>query len=64
MRPSLLALSLTLAAAGAHADEGMWLPSQLPQIATQLRDAGFEGDPASLADLHHGVERRAGEVGQ
>ena len=51
MRPSLLALSLTLAAAGAHADEGMWLPSQLPQIATQLRDAGFEGDPASLADL-------------
>ena len=51
MRPSLLALSLTLAAAGAHADEGMWLPSQLPQIATQLRHAGFEGDPASLADL-------------
>ena len=51
MRPSLLALSLTLAAASAHADEGMWLPSQLPQIATQLREAGFEGDPATLADL-------------
>ena len=35
----------------AQADEGMWLPSQLPGIAAQLRQAGFQGDPASLADL-------------
>ncbi|MFC7301170.1 S46 family peptidase [Cognatiluteimonas weifangensis] len=35
----------------AQADEGMWMPSQLPGIAGQLRQAGFQGDPASLADL-------------
>jgi hypothetical protein len=35
----------------AQADEGMWMPSQLPGIAAQLRQAGFQGDPASLADL-------------
>nr|WP_202935592.1 S46 family peptidase [Pseudoxanthomonas kaohsiungensis] len=29
----------------------MWMPSQLPQIAAQLREAGYAGDPASLADL-------------
>ena len=33
------------------ADEGMWLPSQLPRIATQLKAAGFEGNPSDLADL-------------
>jgi len=33
------------------ADEGMWLPSQLPQIASQLKAAGFEGNPSDLADL-------------
>ncbi|MBO9718120.1 MAG: S46 family peptidase [Pseudoxanthomonas sp.] len=38
-------------AAQAQADEGMWMPSQLPQIAAQLRAAGFTGDPAALADL-------------
>jgi len=52
MRPSLLALPLALCAAtAAHADEGMWLPSQLPQIAGSLRAAGFQGDPAGLAEL-------------
>ena len=35
----------------AHADEGMWLPEQLPSIAGPLRAAGFAGDPAALADL-------------
>src|SRR3546814_2169151 len=29
----------------------MWLPSQLPAIADQLRAAGYKGDPAALADL-------------
>jgi hypothetical protein len=37
--------------APASADEGMWLPSQLPQIASQLKAAGFEGNPSDLADL-------------
>ncbi|MGS1077408.1 S46 family peptidase [Pseudoxanthomonas beigongshangi] len=35
----------------AQANEGMWMPSQLPQLAGPLRQAGFEGDPAALADL-------------
>lgn len=47
---SLLALGIALALP-AHAYEGMWMPSQLPELAKPLREAGFEGDPASLADL-------------
>jgi hypothetical protein len=42
---------LSVATAQAHADEGMWMPSQLPDIAAQLRAAGYRGDPAELADL-------------
>ena len=45
-----LALGLTLAA-GAHADEGMWLPMQLPELAKPLKAAGFKGDPADLATV-------------
>ncbi|MFN7136737.1 MAG: S46 family peptidase, partial [Thermomonas sp.] len=45
------ALALTLAGGTAHADEGMWMPSQLPQLAAQLKAAGFQGDPAALADV-------------
>lgn len=51
MRRCLLALSLTLCTAAGHADEGMWLPSQLPEIADALRAAGFQGDPRDLAEL-------------
>lgn len=50
-RPLAAALALTLAAGAAHADEGMWMPSQLPQLRAQLMAAGFRGDPAALADL-------------
>lgn len=50
MRGALLASAAGLAF-GAHADEGMWMPSQLPQIADQLAAAGYQGDPAELADL-------------
>ena len=45
-----LAVAMMLAPA-AQADEGMWMPSQLPDIARQLRSAGFRGIPADLADL-------------
>ncbi|MEH6419617.1 S46 family peptidase [Pseudomonas sp. CGJS7] len=51
MRPRVLALSLALCATAAQADEGMWMPSQLPDIARQLRAAGFKGNPADLAEL-------------
>ncbi|WP_425476897.1 S46 family peptidase [Rhodanobacter thiooxydans] len=38
-------------APAAQADEGMWMPSQLPGIGGQLHAAGFQGNPADLADL-------------
>ncbi|HUH89692.1 MAG TPA: S46 family peptidase [Lysobacter sp.] len=50
LRIALLASAAGLAF-GAKADEGMWMPSQLPQIAEQLAAAGYQGDPAALADL-------------
>lgn len=51
MRRQLLATALSLAIAPAAASEGMWMPSQLPDLAGQLKAAGFEGDPSALADL-------------
>ena len=51
MRHRLLPVALALACGAAHADEGMWMPSQLPQLAKELKAAGFKGDPAGLADL-------------
>jgi hypothetical protein len=35
----------------AFADEGMWMPEQIPQIASKLRSIGFQGDPKTFADL-------------
>ena len=51
LRPAILTLALALAGGAAHADEGMWMPSQLPQLAKELKAAGFKGNPADLADL-------------
>ena len=55
MRHRLLALSLSLPVGlittPAQSDEGMWMPSQLPAISKQLREAGFKGDPRDLAEL-------------
>lgn len=45
-----LALGMSLAAT-AHANEGMWMPTQLPQLASTLKEAGFNGDPRQLADV-------------
>ena len=47
----LLAAALLPLAPAIHANEGMWMPSQLPSIARELRDAGFRGDPRDLANL-------------
>ncbi|WP_242007604.1 S46 family peptidase [Luteimonas cucumeris] len=46
-----IAVAAALLPAAASADEGMWMPSQLPDVAAQLKAAGFQGDPADLADL-------------
>ncbi|UGQ46007.1 S46 family peptidase [Massilia endophytica] len=50
MKKSLLALAI-LSAGAAYADEGMWMPQQLPQIAKQLKAAGLKLDPATLTKL-------------
>jgi len=44
-------IACVLACSSVHADEGMWMPQQLPQIAGALQHAGFEADPAALASL-------------
>ena len=33
------------------ADEGMWMPQQIPDLAAKLKAMGFAGDPAAFADL-------------
>src|SRR5690606_12181146 len=48
--PIALAMGLTFAT-GVHADEGMWMPTQLPDLARPLKAAGFKGDPSNLADV-------------
>jgi hypothetical protein len=52
-RPHRLASALVLALAtgAAGADEGMWVPQQLPEIAAPLKQAGMKIDPKALADL-------------
>ena len=35
----------------ARADEGMWKPSQMPQLAAQLKARGLQMDPAALSNL-------------
>ncbi len=48
--PLAASLALLLSST-ARADEGMWLPTQLPSLAEPLREAGFRGDPSALADV-------------
>jgi hypothetical protein len=44
-------LGLTILAGSMCADEGMWMPQQIPQLGAKLRKLGFTGDPKSFADL-------------
>jgi len=46
-----LAAVLVAAALPLAADEGMWMPQQIPDLAQKLKAMGFEGDPAAFADL-------------
>ena len=50
MKKTLLSLAI-LTSFAAQAEEGMWMPQQLPQVAQQLKAAGLELDPASLTKL-------------
>jgi len=55
MRKTLLAAGIAAATASfataVHADEGMWVPQQLPEIAGPLKKAGLKLDPKQLANL-------------
>ncbi len=46
----LIAVAL-LPAFGLRAEEGMWMPQQIPQLAARLQALGFAGDPKAFADL-------------
>jgi len=36
---------------GLRAEQGMWMPQQIPDLAAKLQALGFKGDPKSFADL-------------
>ncbi|HXY39432.1 MAG TPA: S46 family peptidase, partial [Vicinamibacteria bacterium] len=50
-RVLILAACALASATPVLADEGMWMPQQIPELAGKLRAMGFEGDPAAFADL-------------
>lgn len=50
MQRMLFAAMLSFACA-AHGTEGMWMPSQLPDIEPRLKAHGLDIDPGKLADL-------------
>jgi hypothetical protein len=51
MRSVRIALLLLLVANGALADEGMWMPQQIPLLGDELRELGLQLDPDAFADL-------------
>jgi Peptidase S46 len=52
MKKSLLLLNILAAmSTAASANEGMWMPQQLPAIAGQLKSAGLKLNPTSLSKL-------------
>jgi hypothetical protein len=38
-------------APGLRAEQGMWMPQQIPELAGRLQAMGFKGDPKAFADL-------------
>ena len=51
LRFPLLAACALAAGLPLVADEGMWMPQQIPDLAPRLKELGFAGDPKSFADL-------------
>jgi len=50
-RASVVLVGVSLFAAGLLAEEGMWMPQQIPEMEAKLRALGFKGDPKAFADL-------------
>ncbi|MGY0618637.1 S46 family peptidase [Lysobacter sp. A378] len=46
-----VALIVAFASTAAVADEGMWQPRQMPELAAQLKARGLQMDPAALSNL-------------
>ena len=42
---------IVMLSTGLLAEEGMWMPQQIPALAAKLRSLGFTGDPKAFADL-------------
>jgi hypothetical protein len=47
----LMIAAVASAVVDVRADEGMWMPQQVPELAARLRAMGFQGDPKAFADL-------------
>lgn len=53
MRPmrALVAILILLTCDAAFADEGMWMPEQIPMLGDELKELGLQLDPGTFADL-------------
>ena len=51
MKKTLITLAVFSIYQVAYADEGMWMPQQLPQVAKQLKADGLKLDPSNLTKL-------------
>src|SRR5512146_2846068 len=51
LRRVFLFAMICMPGARLHAEQGMWMPQQIPQLAAQLQALGFKGDPKAFADL-------------
>jgi hypothetical protein len=51
LRKPLVAAVLLGLVATAQANEGMWMPTQMPELAKVLKAEGFKGNPADLANV-------------
>ena len=51
LRSFVLLMAVASSATLLLAEEGMWMPQQIPQLGAKLKALGFKGDPKSFADL-------------
>jgi len=51
IRVFVFSLGIANLAGTAFADEGMWMPAQVPDLADRLARMGFKGDPKAFSDL-------------
>jgi hypothetical protein len=47
----VLIVAIAVLSIGLQAEEGMWMPQQIPALAAKLRALGFQGDSNAFADL-------------